>query len=63
MANKIQVTVSVDITDVIDNACEASQQTYVNGHRVGSRKSVLPSGKDSLPQLGKSPALMDFTNS
>jgi hypothetical protein len=33
MANKIQVTVSVDITDVIDNACEASQQTYVNGHR------------------------------
>jgi hypothetical protein len=37
MANKIQVTVSVDITNIIDNACEASQQTYVNSHQ-----GVLP---------------------
>jgi hypothetical protein len=33
MANEIEVTVSVEITEAILDVCEVCQQTYVNGHQ------------------------------
>jgi hypothetical protein len=61
MANRIQVTVSFDITEIIDYVCEPSQQTYVNGRRGApppymcsflSNQTQLVSASQSFPAAG-----------
>lgn len=61
MANGIQVTVSFDITEVIDDVCEPSQHTYVNGRRGAptpymcsflSNQTQLVFASQSFPAVG-----------
>jgi hypothetical protein len=61
MANKIEVIVSINITEVIDDVCQPSQQTYVNGRRGAppphtcpflSNQTQLASGSQPPPAVG-----------